>query len=191
MESSHPAARAYFIKSTSIVVIPIRLRLPNRGFPTPGAAQPRSETPVACEVEEDSVPHNLTALIYAGPNGLHPVIEDLVRYRPPSQNADSCMRSKVFSFWSNCGAGHHSATVTERHRLGTCGPPLSPESSRLTTARGWTIFQPVLCGFLYRRWHGELPSQFFFGPISPRKPPWRKKSFKNIFYRLAEMGITP
>ncbi len=47
-------------------------------------AQPRRETPLAGEVQEDGVPDDLAVLVDAGPDGLHPVVENLLRNRAHS-----------------------------------------------------------------------------------------------------------
>src|SRR4029077_1173671 len=79
-------------------------------------AQPRRETPVAREVEKDSVPDDLATFIGAGPDGPHPVVKNLLRNSAPFVERCFVHPQQRSQLLIGRGFGHHPAAVAQGDR---------------------------------------------------------------------------
>src|SRR6516164_2349836 len=75
-------------------------------------AQTWSESPVAGEVQEDRVPDDLAAIVNAGPDGLHPVVQNLIRYRTPLEERSFMHAQQCAELLIDSRRGEHPAAVT-------------------------------------------------------------------------------
>src|SRR6516165_10197374 len=112
-------------------------------------AQTWSESPVAGEVQEDRVPDDLAAIVNAGPDGLHPVVENLVGHRTPLEECSFVHAQQCAELLIDGCRGEHPAAVTRCDRE-------APELALSTALAQTSEVAPVdLC--LLARWSLESP----------------------------------